>query len=206
MFNSNEALYLIQGLQFKDPKLYDCLTKVVTHLGLVEAQLNAAIFNNVIQANAGIEFPNVQVPSSDPNTLDDYEEGTWIPTIGGAGGTTGQTYGTLRNGRYVKVGKLVFAHFSVALTAKGTITGAVQIQGLPFKSCAVANSYSVGHIGFFSNMATNWLALSGFIGLGLNYLNLYGTQAAVATVVGLATADIANNTWLIGQCIYESAD
>lgn len=40
---------------------------------------------------AGLPFPVTQVPSTDPNTLDDYEEGTWTPTLYGGGFTeTGQ--------------------------------------------------------------------------------------------------------------------
>ena len=34
-----------------------------------------------------ITFPTTQVPSSDANTLDDYEEGTWTPVIIAAAGT-----------------------------------------------------------------------------------------------------------------------
>jgi hypothetical protein len=55
-----------------------------------------------VGATAGqIPFPAVQVPSGGANVLDDYEEGTWTPTLGG---TT--TYGS-QWGHYTKVGRLV---------------------------------------------------------------------------------------------------
>ncbi len=91
-----------------------------------------------------LKFPATQNPSSNANTLDDYEEGTWTPVIGGSGGQSGQTYG-LQDGRYVKYGKWVniiaLVLFSGAVGAKGTITGVVEIQGLPF---ALGTQYSTG--------------------------------------------------------------
>ena len=41
----------------------------------------------------GITFPATQIPSADGNTLDDYEEGTWTPTISSGTGsiTTNRT-------------------------------------------------------------------------------------------------------------------
>ena len=38
-------------------------------------------FNGAIIPNAGIKFPATQVASTDANTLDDYEEGTFTPVI-----------------------------------------------------------------------------------------------------------------------------
>jgi hypothetical protein len=58
-------------------------------------------------AGAGqIGFPATQNPSAGANTLDDYEEGTWTPSLNFSGGTTGITYGD-RQGRYIKIGKNV---------------------------------------------------------------------------------------------------
>jgi len=67
------------------------------------------------------------------NLLDDYEEGTFTPVLGGASGTSGQSYG-LQGGNYVKIGDRVFIDANTSLSTKGTITGNVQIQGLPFTS------------------------------------------------------------------------
>jgi hypothetical protein len=70
------------------------------------------------------------------NHLDDYEEGTWTPTITGfAQGTPTQTY-SVQSGNYTKVGNLVTAHFVVTLSDKGNIASAsgayTFITGLPF--------------------------------------------------------------------------
>lgn len=93
-----------------------------------------------------IKFPATQSASANANTLDDYEEGTWTPTIlfGGAG--TGNVYST-QNGGYTKVGRLVtFACFvGFSSSGKGSATGAASIGGLPFsalyQNCAVSVAY-----------------------------------------------------------------
>jgi hypothetical protein len=82
-------------------------------------------------SGAGITFPATQSASTDANTLDDYEEGTWTPILGGSGGTSGQTY-NYRQGNYTKVGNVVTCECIIQLTAKGTITTNLQLQGIPF--------------------------------------------------------------------------
>ena len=64
------------------------------------------------------------------NYLDDYEEGTWTPTV--FGGTTAGTYTTgVVTGNYTKVGNLVSVVCSIQVTAF-TGTGTFNVGGLPF--------------------------------------------------------------------------
>jgi hypothetical protein len=85
-----------------------------------------------ISLEAGhLQFPASQSASSNANTLDDYEEGTWTPTIQFGGAAVGQTYST-QLGRYTKVGRIVHVNCHTIFTAKGSSTGAVTITGLPF--------------------------------------------------------------------------
>jgi hypothetical protein len=80
-------------------------------------------------SGAGITFPATQSASSNANTLDDYEEGTFTPALTG----TGITYG-IQVGRYVKIGKLVQFQIAIAVTAATTIS--TPLTGLPFTSAA----------------------------------------------------------------------
>lgn len=87
-------------------------------------------------SGSGITFPATQSGSSDVNTLDDYEEGTWTPAI--KGGTTAGTYAYeagRTGGRYTKVGNLVtiwgVCRIS-SITSAGS--GSLVITGLPFPS------------------------------------------------------------------------
>lgn len=85
-------------------------------------------------AGTGIAFPATQVPSADPNTLDDYEEGTWTPTFNYVTlGDLSVAY-SQQTGRYVKIGNRVFFSVRVALSTHTytTSSGALRIAGLPF--------------------------------------------------------------------------
>jgi hypothetical protein len=79
-------------------------------------------------SGTGITFPATQNASSNANTLDDYEEGTWTPTaeVGGVSVTcTGsQCY-------YTKVGNVVNIRGSVEVT-RGSQAGNLRIFGFPF--------------------------------------------------------------------------
>ena len=86
---------------------------------------------NIAGASAGqIVFPGTQNASSNANTFDDYEEGTWTPGLRFGGGNTGMT-GTF-TGSYVKFGQVVFIQGNIVLTAKGSSTGVATIVGQPF--------------------------------------------------------------------------
>jgi hypothetical protein len=79
-------------------------------------------------SGAGITFPATQSASSDVNTLDDYEEGTWSPVLIPTTGTiTAQT----SSGRYIKIGKHVTVTFSMFINS-GTVTAINEFSGLPF--------------------------------------------------------------------------
>jgi hypothetical protein len=80
-------------------------------------------------SGSGITFPATQSASTDANTLDDYEEGTWTPTISMASGTSTGSSGV---GTYVKIGRQVTVTVGLAV---GTISAGGEINninGLPF--------------------------------------------------------------------------
>ena len=63
-------------------------------------------FTGLITTGGQIKFPATQVPSADANTLDDYEEGAWTPTI-----TNITITGTNQSVfKYTKIGRLVFVN------------------------------------------------------------------------------------------------
>lgn len=95
----------------------------------------AATFASSITVNGGqITFPASQIPHSDPNTLDDYEEGSWSPGLAGTVSGVAVMNG-ITAGRYTKIGNKVTATAQIQWNGiTGTITGNVIIQGLPFSS------------------------------------------------------------------------
>jgi hypothetical protein len=84
----------------------------------------------------GITFPATQSASSNANTLDDYEEGTFTPAFAyQTPGTSSFTYGA-QSGTYRKIGGFVYAKGYIRLTAfsKGTASGTLRITAFPFTS------------------------------------------------------------------------
>jgi hypothetical protein len=77
------------------------------------------------------------------NKLDDYEEGTWTPTV--AGGTAGYQ---IRTGRYTKIGNLVRLRCAVKLNSWSG-TGTVTITGIPF-TCVTAAFDHDWSVAYFS--------------------------------------------------------
>jgi hypothetical protein len=81
------------------------------------------------------------------NLLDDYEEGTFTPTLTGASTPgTGQAY-TTQQGNYTKIGNVVNFNINLDLSSVGTAAGTLQIEGLPFTAADTAGSQQAAVIG-----------------------------------------------------------
>ena len=66
--------------------------------------------------NGQLVFPATPNLSTNVNTLDDYEEGTWTPAWAASSGAFGSiTYDTSTRGSYVKIGRIVFIASAVGV-------------------------------------------------------------------------------------------
>jgi hypothetical protein len=92
-------------------------------------------------SGAGVTFPATQSASSDANTLDDYEEGTFTPTFTSGAGSFTTTSVT---GNYTKIGRFVNVYITFTITTVGTASGALTFTGLPFTNGNSARSINVG--------------------------------------------------------------
>jgi hypothetical protein len=107
-------------------------------------------------SGAGITFPASQSASSNANTLDDYEEGTWTPVITVGGGSITYT----ASGHYTKVGRMVTVTGTFLTSAASSPSGVPYITGLPFTIGYVsAGSYSI-HTAFSSSLGTQPIMLN----------------------------------------------
>ena len=80
-------------------------------------------------SGAGITFPATQSASTDANTLDDYEEGSFTPTV--SAGITSPTYAR-QSGIYTKIGNLVQIQISIETSGGTRNANLVNIGNLPF--------------------------------------------------------------------------
>lgn len=95
---------------------------------------SVTISGTVVLTAGQIKFPAAQNSSSDVNTLDDYEEGTWTPSFSfGSPGNLSVVYGN-RTGFYTKVGRMVHQQWDLSLSTftHTTASGSALITGSPF--------------------------------------------------------------------------
>ena len=146
-------------------------------------------------SGSGITFPATQSASTDANTLDDYEEGTFSPVVQGSSNAGTATYST-QVGQYTKIGNRVFYNLRIFYTG-GTGTGDIRVGGLPFTS----NSTQAGAVG--SIYAENLAGTAGYVFVTIvipNVTYLTIDQAAVGGGAAIATAyDAAANIDISGH-------
>jgi hypothetical protein len=145
-----------------------------------------------------IQFPATQVASSNANTLDDYEEGSWTPTIGSTGGGTA-TYAQ-QFGTYTKVGRLVTVSFYLDFGPGTLAAGSIIVSGLPFNG---GFNYEYG-IARFNQSGSVTAPASGIVGLqlasGTSFVNV---QVGLATgITSWTVATLDPNQDLIGTMTY----
>jgi trimeric autotransporter adhesin len=126
-------------------------------------------------SGAGITFPATQSASTDVNTLDDYEEGTWTPNIApNSGAITSYT----SSGAYTKIGRLVTLNFTFTITNAGTGIGYIILSNLPFTTTAntaagIAREVAVvGYSGVFSSFSSTqfiFLVYNNSVTIATNY-------------------------------------
>ena len=126
-------------------------------------------------SGAGITFPATQSASSNANTLDDYEEGTWTPAI--EGNTGGASTLSVAYGDYTKVGRQVTVRGRIEFSACTLSGGGIYMSGLPFTSNSTTSSYSVGSL-----LAENIVYIGEIYSfINPNSTNMYFLTGATAT-------------------------
>lgn len=100
-----------------------------------------------------IAFPATQAASSDPNTLDDYEESTWTPVYTPASGAFDSITYSSTAGFCTKIGNtfIVSGRIRTSALSLGTASGALTITGLP----AVVGTAAGVTLGFVSGFTNN---------------------------------------------------
>jgi hypothetical protein len=164
-------------------------------LSFAKATSNATFISNIgiggttpTTSGTGITFPASQSASSNANTLDDYEEGTFLPVFNRDSSSPTVTY-VVQNGRYTKVGNMVTVIIALqasAVSAAGS--GNTTITGLPFANGSVTYT-GQGSIGYNSagvnTLSGSWISSTSVYfrsgtrsdgndadGWGVGYLNM----------------------------------
>ena len=128
--------------------------------------------------------------------------GAWTPILTGAGGGSGNAYGT-QFGLWQRNGHFVHAYAYIHLTTKGTMTGAIQIAGLPYPQTP-GNAYASAVL-WASGLATLWSSLVGVLNPASTAIGLQGVKDTQGNGnnVALTAADLAvNSAFMVNVCYY----
>jgi len=117
---------------------------------------------------AGVTLGTAAGVYSADNTLDDYEEGTWTPTI--IGSTSGTASLNVATSSYTKIGNTVRVDCYISSVDVTGLNGAIRLSGLPFGAvgyCPVTITYC--NLFSFDESTTS---VGGFVESGHTYVNL----------------------------------
>ncbi len=132
---------------------------------------------NISSFGGRIKFPATANPSSDANTLDEYEEGTATPSFSASGATFSYA---IRSLNYTKIGQRWWMELDMALNGSGNTLPAssLTITGLP----GTVGGLGVAFPFFWSATTSTYTTLMGLIASGGSSITVYGATAAASTL------------------------
>ncbi len=134
---------------------------------------------------------------------------TWTPVIAGAGTAGTQTY-TTQAGTFTKIGNMVFASFTILLSAFDAATaGNIIITGLPVAAATITVTGAVAYSGTVGNhsvidldVAGGYYQLGFSIQGGTSILDVQEMGDTVATA-NITEADLGATTRITGSIMYQ---
>jgi len=136
------------------------------------------------------------------NALDDYEEGTWTPTISTTSGGSNMAYQNT-TGHYRKIGGLVHVFGIVQLTAKNNLqAGSVFVQGFPFTMANPSGEGQGGNITEYGNFSVNFNSpCLSFYQAGRMFLR-YTPADGSSTYTNVVGGNVNDNTYFRFNATY----
>lgn len=162
-------------------------------------------FNGLKTFDDGIAFTQTGTATGTTTaaTLGHYEEGTWTPTITATSGVP--TAYTVQVGRFTRIGRVVFYQFRVAISGVNTLSGGMEVAGLPFTA---VNTTHVSHPCTFGEVeGVNWDVAGGDVQF-TGYVNPNTTKVSLtfqqdnASGEAVVPADVGGAMLLLGSGFY----
>jgi hypothetical protein len=147
-----------------------------------------------ILAGGGLTFNG---DTAAANALDDYEEGSWSPSVGGDA-----TY-HVQDGYYVKVGTLVYVQGKIQVNVIGT-GSTTTVSGLPFTAMNAAQASSgTGSCAYFGSLATSVTTLTPVANNAAATI-IFGSLGAAGTAMTGVTTVFQNSARIDFSLSYRS--
>ena len=159
-----------------------------------------------ILSGGGITFNG---DTATANALDDYEEGTWRPTVAGATSAGSYVYGE-NAGVYTKIGNQVTCSFYILqLGANTDGSGALIINNLPFTVASITAGtvldYFTGNVTLENfNVHTSTVNLASHAIAGTTHITFFETKDAALDGTVVTTDRVDGNADIIGQITYRT--
>lgn len=193
------AAIALAGKALTGGTLNNCVIGGVTPVAGTFTTLTAN--TNVNLVGGQIIFPAVQVPSGNANTLDDYVENTFTPSITfSTPGDVNVVY-SVRQGTYTKVGRLVTFWINLTTTTftHTTASGGLQITGLPFTAVANPPATLGRWVGITSAVATPQInAIINGTTITFEVMNIAAGTTSTLTTANAATG-VQKNIFISGS-------
>jgi len=179
----DEAIARFNGTSGDSLQGYSSLSPTISDAGILNLTSGA------------LKFPATQIVSSDANTLDDYEDGSWTPVLSD-GTNNAQMSGAV--GVYTKIGRMVFVMGYVGTYSLLSVSGDIRVTGLPFP--ATSGTFPHFPLGVTNALDMNITAgqsISGASLAGASYFNIRLWDAATGDTPMQASEWSAD-----GQCTF----
>jgi hypothetical protein len=159
-------------------------------------RITSDAYVRLASGTGGIQFNG---DTAAANALDDYEEGTFTPTV--SQGFTSPTYGANTAGIYTKVGNTVRVHLRLVLTGGTATASQIRIASLPFACQNTASQYVTCTYYLNAGAGTIGDSLKPLVTPGQSYIDIYlqgntGVTAVAGTTLG-------NTMDIILQAVYQ---
>ena len=145
-------------------------------------------------SGTGIDFSATSDGSGTATSelLDDYEEGTWTPSVAFGATLASQT----NQGKYTRIGNTVFISYQLNITGLSGGTGNISVSGLPY-ACSQVPTYSHGNCQGNASMS-----LPSGAGSIMPYIENGSNSMRLLYMTNTGHADVTNTVYSTGLAFY----
>ena len=152
----------------------------------------------------GIDFSAASGSASGSSSavLDDYEEGTWTPTLYYSGSGNATLSEAL--GNYVKIGRQIHVMITITCSAQGSGSGNAYIGGFPFTSGSFSGGRINGTLTYITGFSNLNSQLNIYFGGSGTYVHIFHMNSINPTsaIENVTRSNIGDNTTIRGHAIY----
>ena len=152
----------------------------------------------------GIDFSAASGSASGSSSavLDDYEEGTWTPTLYYSGSGNATLSEAL--GNYVKIGRQIHVMITITCSAQGSGSGNAYIGGFPFTSGSFSGGRINGTLTYITGFSNLNSQLNIYFGGSGTYVHIFHMNSInpTASIENVTRSNIGDNTTIRGHAIY----